>query len=194
MSILNPAPQWNPPRSRHVTLWHGCTTQDRDAIELNGIDLTVCRVDTDFGRGFYTTTIERQARHWAWVRCCDPKVANKAGIRPVILRFRVDRHKLAELPFIAFVLGQFGNKDYWSLVQHCRRDTPAAINDHKGPTHDGGYRWYDVAYGPVAAFWEQRVAMVDSDQLSFHTSRAAQLLDGLIRSGKRKDYEWFIIN
>src|SRR5207253_3837631 len=38
-------------------------------------DLTAGRVDRDFGRGFYTTTLEKQARHWAWLRFYDPKFA-----------------------------------------------------------------------------------------------------------------------
>ena len=50
MKILNPAPPWGPPRSDHVVLWHGCTAFDKDAIEKNGIDLTCCAADTDFGR------------------------------------------------------------------------------------------------------------------------------------------------
>src|SRR5919198_2236008 len=97
MPILNPAPPWHAPRSRYIILWHGCTTEDRDTIEANGVDVTVSRVDTDFGRGFYTTTVERQARHWAWTRFYDPKFARKTGVQPVVLRFRVDRHKLAGL-------------------------------------------------------------------------------------------------
>jgi hypothetical protein len=189
MSLLDPAP-WKVAQSRYVTLWHGCTSSDRAVIESKGIDVTVGRVSTDFGRGFYTTTIERQARHWAWLRYNARGAVHPPGTHPVVLRFRVDRSKLAELSWIAFVLGAFSNKDFWGLVQHCRGSTPTMINDHKGPVSEGGLQWYDVAYGPVAAFWEQRIAMVDSDQMSFHTQRAGRLLTDLIRSGVKRDYDW----
>jgi len=60
--LLEPAPDWTSERNEYVVLWHGCTMLAKDAIEANGIDLARCAVNTDFGRGFYTTTLERQAR------------------------------------------------------------------------------------------------------------------------------------
>jgi hypothetical protein len=61
------APPWQPARSEVIVLWHGTLSIFRHGIE-SGIDLSKCAVDTDFGRGFYTTTVERQARFWAWDR------------------------------------------------------------------------------------------------------------------------------
>lgn len=200
MPIRDPAPPWsNSAVNRHVILWHGCVTIDKDAIEKNDIDPTVGRPDTDFGRGFYTTTIERQARHWAWARFYDPEFKRATGIQPVVLRFRVDRHELAKLKVIAFVSGDYNNNDFWSLVQHCRQSTPAkdprphTINHHYGPVEHpaaSGHLWYDVAYGPVAAFWEQRSAMHDADQISFHTPAAADVLNKLIQSKQMNQYRW----
>src|SRR5271154_5652424 len=95
MPILNPAPLWQGDRSDYIELWHGCTTPDKDAMESFGVVVTTGRVDADFGRGFYTTTLERQARHWAWLRFYDPAFVRMTGLQPVALRFRVDRHKLA---------------------------------------------------------------------------------------------------
>jgi hypothetical protein len=134
MKILNPAPPWGPPRSDRLVLWHDCTAFDKDAIERSGIDLKFCAADTDFGRGFYTTTLERQARQWAWNRFYklqkgDPKTKNY----PVVLRFRVRRYSvsktspaldcgLADLESLAFVIGDYNNDDFWSLVQHCRQE------------------------------------------------------------------------
>ena len=196
MPILHPAPGWTKPHSRYVILWHGCTTDDKNGIELNGVDPAKGAPNTDFGRGFYLTTIERQARHWAWSRFYDPKFTRTTGIQPVVLRFRVDRHKLAKLRSLSFGSGDYGNEDFWSLVQHSRQSTPTAdppphiINDHAGPVRAGGCRWYDMVPGPVAAFWEQRSAMHDADQISFHTKKAAQLLTDLIRSGDPGQYQW----
>ena len=206
MKILNPAPPWGPPRSDRVVLWHGCTAFDKDAIERSGIDLKFCAADTDFGRGFYTTTLERQARQWAWNRFYklqkgDPKTKNY----PVVLRFRVRRYSvsktspaldcgLADLESLAFVIGDYNNDDFWSLVQHCRQSTPGNDHDHKKEPSG----WYDLVSGPVAAFWDQRVAMDDADQFSFHVGGIA-ILNALIDQGKGKGtngtgdpdyYEW----
>jgi hypothetical protein len=208
MKILNPAPLWGPPRSDHVVLWHGCTAFDKDVIEKNGIDLKYCAADTDFGRGFYTTTLERQSRQWAWNRFFrwqkdNPRVK---GNYPVVLRFRVRRYSasnissdldrgLADLESLAFVIGDYNNDDFWSLVQHCRRSTPANIHDHKKAPSG----WYELVSGPVAAFWDQRVAMDDADQLSLHMKRSIDILNALINQGKGKGtygtgdadyYEW----
>ena len=181
IAIYHPAKPWAPPRSRFIRLYHGCTKADANLIIQNGIDLQLCRVDSDFGRGFYTTTVVYQARQWAWTRSYAAQ--QKRGNHPVVLRFVVDRHDLAYLASIQFVLGGRSREDFWSLVQHCRQSTPNAINDHNGPVHmHDGTRWYDMACGPVSAFWRQRYCMVGADQFGFHTPGAVRLLQSLIDS------------
>ncbi|MGA2064170.1 MAG: hypothetical protein ABSG86_04345 [Thermoguttaceae bacterium] len=213
MKILNPAPPWGRPRSDYAVLWHGCTAADKDAIEKNGIDRACCAPNSDFGRGFYTTTLERQARQWAWNRFYKLQKGNRRNRTypvvpnyPVVLRFRVRRYSLgnpssaldrglADLESLAFVIGDYNNEDFWSLVQHCRRSTPTKIHSHK----KGGSGWYELVSGPVAAFWDQRVAMDDADQFSFHEKRGIDILNALINQGKGKGtngagdpdyYEW----
>src|SRR5436309_4563150 len=115
--IYAKAPDWIPPRSRYLRLYHGCTSDDETKIRSSGIDLARCRVDTDFGRGFYTTTVKYQARQWAWARFYDPAVARVRPNQPVVLTFLVDRHDLADLVFIGFVLGGPSKGKFWSLVQ-----------------------------------------------------------------------------
>lgn len=191
-TILNPAPPWQPDRSEYVILWHGCTAFDKNAIQTSGIDLSCCAVETDFGRGFYTTTLERQSRQWAWGRFYKWRLLHPTGTgnQPVVLRFRVRRYTLPsvkglldegldQLISLAFAIGDYHYEDYWSLVQHCRQSTKKAINDHRHPK--GG--WYDLVSGPVAAFWEQRIAMDDADQFSFHTEKPIRLLNTLIQEG-----------
>ena len=39
--------------------------------------------------------------------------------------------------------------------------------------------------GPVAAFWQQRSAMLDADQYSFHTQRGVDVLNDLVAKGSR---------
>ena len=150
--------------------------------------MTLCRVDTDFGRGFYTTSVEYQARQWAWLRFQNPRSHTSRSNRPVVLKFLVDRHDLAALASVHFVLGGRSERaGFWSLVQHCRQSTPAAINDHRGPVSlSDGTRWYDMVCGPVAAFWRQRVAMQDADQFNFHTPRGVGVLQHLIDGGLKR--------
>src|SRR6266404_5193301 len=199
--LLNPAPPWQPDRSEFAILWHGCTAFDKNAIEKHGIDLRCCAVDTDFGRGFYTTTLQRQAQQWAWNRFYRQKAnPQRTGNQPVILRFRVRRYSLvkaksvldrglAKLKNLAFVIPDYMNDDFWSLVQHCRRSVPEdksrgikeVVHNHKKPPSG----WYELVSGPVAAFWEQRIAMDDGDQFSFHES-GVRLLNALIKKGKGK--------
>jgi hypothetical protein len=189
-------------------MWHGCTAEAKNGIEAKGVDLALCRVDTDFGRGFYTTTVERQARQWAWSSFYDWQKDNptKTGNQPIVLRFRMRRHGikgtkrkadegLDRLPSLHFVRGDFDSEDYWSLVQHCRQSMqaaggrPAVVNDHRRPPNG----WYAVVTGPVSAFWRQRVAMEDADQVSFHTVAGIDILNALIESGMKGDreaYRW----
>ena len=62
MSALHPPPPWAGSEfSRFVELWHGCLRSDVKSIRA-GIDPTLGNPVTDFGRGFYTSTVRRQAR------------------------------------------------------------------------------------------------------------------------------------
>ena len=186
MPLLNPARAWHP-RGRQMVLWHGTTTDDVKNI-LAGVDPSAGRLAVDFGRGFYTTTIKRQARHWAWERYFDRRSAKKStpGNAPAVLRFEVDRYELALLQVMMFVGGSYSNESFWSLVQHCRQSVEpvggagGVIHHHFGPKVFDGGDWYDVVCGPVAAFWQQRSSMADADQISFHTPNAVALLNKCI--------------
>jgi hypothetical protein len=74
------------------------------------------------------------------------------------------------------VRGDFDAEHYWSLVHHCR----LGAADHARPVSG----WYDVVYGPVAAFWNQRMAIGDADQISFHTAAAETLLNNAGNAGR----------
>jgi len=195
--IFNQAPAWQPPLSDYLELWHGTTAFYKNDIESKGIQLSECAVDTDFGRGFYTTTFERQARFWAWERFYSWQARNpsKTGNQPVVLRFRVPRFSttgiqgLDTLRSLHFVIGDYANADYWSLVQHCRLSVPGdkkkGIVEVEQNHRCGVNGWYQMVSGPAAAFWRQRVAMNDADQFSFHQG-GTYVLQGLIDRGKQK--------
>ena len=147
-----------------LPLYHGTLDIHVPSI-LAGVNVHQGRAHTDFGQGFYTTTIERQAHAWAW------QLSQRSpGTLPAVMRFDVDRDSLAALQCVWFVRGSFDADDFWSLIFHCR--TGGA--DHARTTNQG---WYDVAIGPVAATWRQRLTIYDADQVSFHTNRTATLLD-----------------
>lgn len=200
--LLSPAPQWEhsfgplnqvliPGQHEFVTLVHGCTSADLAAIKSATHHIQVAKgsPNTDFGRGFYTTTLFRQARHWAWHRLySDNNPAGNGVGNAVILNFKIPRLDLADQQALTFVSGSYDAEGFWSLVQHCRQG-----GNHKCPRfpQSESDEWYDVVMGPVAAFWQQRVAMVDSDQISFHTQSVCNsllnpLIDGALHNASFK--------
>jgi hypothetical protein len=147
-----------------LTLYHGTVDVYVQSI-LGGVNVSRGRPHTDFGRGFYTTSIERQALSWAW------QLSQRLpGTLPAVICFDVSRDDLADLECLWFVRGSFDADDFWSLVFHCR----TGGGNHSRATNQG---WYDVVIGPVAASWRQRITIYDADQVSFHTDRAAHLLN-----------------
>lgn len=165
------APPWT---DQDLILYHGTHSLFAKAIRA-GIDVTLGNPRADFGRGFYTTTVRRQARAWAVRRSAVYELTNPDPSRPpqpVVLRFRIPRSEFAGLETLVFVRGDHQAEDYWSFVQHCRRGGAG----HGRPMIAGRGGWYDVVAGPVAAAWESRMAFASADQISFHTPRGATLL------------------
>src|SRR4051794_3497108 len=97
---VNNVPAWNP-AGDIITLWHGCLADDAVSIQRNGIDLAQCRLSTDFGQGFYVTTLEQQADRFAWKRYFDQP---RRRWRPALIRFRVRWDLLSVLNSINFVV------------------------------------------------------------------------------------------
>ena len=196
MPVLNPAPAWMPDFGKSLTLWHGCTDLDRQAIENDReIKLSFSRPDLDFGRGFYTTTVRHQAEQWA-LRRFDRLSRSRVNNQAVVLIFKLHREDLARLTTLHFVLAGYHNEEYWSFVQHCRQSArargnqPARINDHAGPILEDGKHWFDLVSGPVVGDWKQRTAFQEMDQFSFHTNRATRLINQAIQSGDPRRYTW----
>lgn len=127
----------------------------------HAIDLGSCRPRTDFGPGFYVTTVERQAQDWA-----DSRVKKRTpGRMAATIRFEIDRNGFALCADLVFS-NPAGSDDYWTFVHHCRM---ARHHVHGRTTP------YDVVVGPVS-LWPQRQLMRDCDQIGFHTETSlAQL-------------------
>jgi len=167
MAFAFPPAAW---ANQDLELYHGTTLKAANAIASQGIALPLCSSLTDFGKGFYTTTLQRQAITWAYTR------AAIVGGKPAYLSYRVNRDALSGLETLFFVRGSFDADDYWSLVFHCRSGNP-------GHRSAGPLPFYDVVVGPFAAFWQQRLAIQDVDQVSFHTQIGIDLLSESIKGG-----------
>ena len=146
-----------------MRLYHGSN------LEVRKPSLLRSRKNTDFGRGFYTTTQKEQAEHWTSIKMDRAKTG-----RRVVSVFEVDDEFLAnpELKIREF----HGPDEAWlNFVVDCR----------KGIEHD-----YDLVFGPVANdkvftvvnLYESGVMSAEAailqlkayktyDQLSFHTER-----------------------
>jgi len=109
-------------------------------------------------------------------------------LQPVVLKFRLKLADMAPLESLQFVLGDYDDERFWSLVQYCRQSIRGTPRTHLHPTRTDG--WYDIVTGPVADFWRQRSTMRQADQVSFHTTGAVDLLNDLIRHGGPNDFNW----
>lgn len=154
-------PLWT---NQDLVLYHGTLHKHVKSI-LRGIDIALCDDATDFGLGFYTTTNVNQATQYA---------TNKAlyeGGRAALIEFTVSRDSLAKLDSLWFVRSAKDADDYWNLVTACRK---------LGVSNRGGNHWYDIVVGPVARRFQKRFAWGQYDQISFHTHKAAHLLDNKV--------------
>ena len=154
-----------------LILYHG-TTDDAAAVISkpsrawpHGIDFNFCKPLRDFGKGFYLTTVLRQAESWA-DRKFRQHPKSKQAARSAVIRFEVDRNQLAPLLSLCFVTDG-SSLDYWDFVHHCRRGASTHLLQSD--------RNYDVVFGPVS-LGKQRFVIKDADQVSFHTEAALKIL------------------
>jgi hypothetical protein len=165
-----------------LTLFHGTTT---DALGLpwpcspTQIDsavrgfkpvVTFSSRAVDFSQGFYTTTLQDQARQWA-----NEGVRRLAARKPlvpagaVVFEYVVSRNDLALADALVFVAP---SNDYFNFVRHCRRFPGALRHDRIRPpaVSTPSKNHYDVVYGPVSLGF-QRLVIHGADQVSFHDQR-----------------------
>lgn len=184
-----------PNRERFVWLWHGTAEPHVRGIR-GGIDLRYCQRQTDFGRGFYTTTYQDQAREWAKVATRKLQIDREdLSIRGAVIGLRVPLDALPPLHSLPFVRSEPSNELFWSFVRHCRgfpqsdSGNPAHYPDPPECTHlyphPVGGSCYDMVCGPVAAVWGRRPQVwLSYDQFSFHTQAAVDILNTLLPSAR----------
>jgi hypothetical protein len=111
--IVFPPPTWS---NQDIVVYHGTVDTFAAAIVSGPINVGIGKPNTDFGPGFYTTTLKRQAQMWA-----AQISATRPSTNPAVIEITVNRSSLAGLDALAFVRGDFGADDYWSLIHHCRK-------------------------------------------------------------------------
>ncbi|GHT42773.1 hypothetical protein AGMMS49965_15030 [Bacteroidia bacterium] len=160
-----------------MRLYHGSN------VVVERIALAKCHLFKDFGRGFYLTTLEEQARDMA------VRTTQIAGVGvPVVMCYEFDETWLACLNYKKFG----GVSDEWAEMVINNRNRKFADFAHPLSNHDNKY---DVVSGPVAndnisrifALYVQGIIRADqlkdelehkklNDQFSFHTDKALQFL------------------
>ncbi len=163
-----------------MTLYHGTN------LDIQSIDLTLCRPYKDFGKGFYTTELFEQAQKMA------DRVARIYGGVPIVNVYEApdDLLKRNKLNIM-----NFGNvpSENWALF--------VMNNRNKGFIDYGSANcnWdckYDIVAGPIAnddmtvLFRQYQNGMISREMLlkgmtykettsqySFHTERAVKLLE-----------------
>ena len=123
---------------------------------MNGVDLQHVNRDMDFGRGFYTTTIKKQAESWA---------RRKKG---EVIKFEIPKNELDKLNSKVF---SSANDEWVKQVTDGRR----------GINHG-----YDSISGPMLSNPSQylnglEAAKSHGQQTTFNTQRAVDLLNKFMK-------------
>jgi hypothetical protein len=171
--LLYPAKDWV---NQKIVLYHGTIEDYAENMTTDLIDVRRGKPYRDFGPGFYTTTLYRQAEYWAYLLSESRRAAGVEAPAAVV-EVALPRAELAGLRALGFIRGDFDAEDFWSFVSYCRS---GAVNHLIGGTSKI-QQLYDVVYGPVAADWRQRAIFEGADQISFHTEAAQSLLNASSR-------------
>lgn len=130
-----------------ITVYHGTDSVSAGSIRA-GINSAHFRPHTDFGAGFYVSTVLHQAQQWA-----NQRARRTGNTRAEVLEFELDRNAVEPLRHLTFNLD--GN-DYWDFVAYCRSGAP-----NHGPRR---VQPYDIVYGPVS-LWSQQLVLANCDQV-----------------------------
>ena len=111
-----------------MRLYHGSNTAFRE------IDLSFCRPNKDFGRGFYLTP-DRSAADRMAVR-----TVRRFDGRPFVMTFEFDDSVLKDVPVKRFAMPS----EEWAMFVMANRRPDAPAEDHNRDNRDG------LVVGPVA--------------------------------------------
>ena len=161
-----------------MILFHGSN------LEIEQIDLNVCKPYKDFGRGFYTTEFEDQALNMA------KRTVRLFGGKPCVTKFFIDD---AEFENCGITKKKFDTPtNEWALFVINNRNKNFTDVDNHNCNFDNKY---DIVIGPVANddirllfdLFEDEILTIEeltkrleykelTSQISFHTGDAVKLL------------------
>ncbi|MBD5103271.1 MAG: DUF3990 domain-containing protein [Ruminococcaceae bacterium] len=162
-----------------MILYHGTN------IDIQMIDLALCRPYKDFGRGFYTMEIPEQARKMA------KRVARIYGGEPVVNVYKIDDDFMKK---VGLNIKDFGDvpSESWALFVMNKRNK--SFTDFESADCNFDCK-YEIVRGPVAdddmtmLFRQYQNELIPfevlirgmtfkkvTSQYSFHTERAIRLL------------------
>ncbi|MBP6610434.1 MAG: DUF3990 domain-containing protein [Paludibacter sp.] len=153
-----------------MILYHGST------VKVENPSLLKCRSNTDFGKGFYTTTSQEQAEKWSKL-----KQQREASAKAVVSVYEIDDDLLKQSTNCNVLKFSQANKEWLDFVFANRKGLKCEL--------------YDIVYGPVAndrlfatiTLYEEGILTADAaieqlktyllfNQVSFHTQKSIDLL------------------
>lgn len=162
-----------------MILYHGTN------LDINSISLSMCRPYKDFGRGFYLTSIEEQARKMAY------RVSKIYGGNQIINVYEIDDDFLSKKDLSIMDFGIAVTEQWATFVMNNRNRN---FTEFENILCNADCK-YDIVAGPVAnddlamLFREYQQHTIElevlikelsykesTNQISFHTQRAIELL------------------
>lgn len=162
-----------------MMLYHGTN------IDIQSIDLALCRPYKDFGKGFYTTDIPEQAQKMA------KRVARIYGGTPIVNMYEIADNYKENSGLNILDFGRIPSERWAVFVMNNRSKSFA---DFRCPDCNFDYK-YDIVVGPIAdddmavLFRQYQNSMISfetllngmtfqetTSQCSFHTEKAVRLL------------------
>lgn len=162
-----------------MILYHGTN------IDIQSIDLTLCRPYKDFGKGFYTTDIPEQAQKMA------KRVAKIYGGNPTVNIYEIADNYKGNGGLNILEFGRIPSEKWAVFVMNNRSRT---FRDFGSPDCNFDYK-YDMVTGPIAdddmtmLFRQYQNNLISlqtllngmefretTSQISFHTEKAVRLL------------------
>lgn len=153
-----------------MILYHGST------VKVEHPNLLKCRSNTDFGKGFYTTTSSEQAEKWAKL-----KQQREKSKKAVVSVYEIDDNLIDRTDMYDIFKFHQADTQWLDFVYANRKGQKA--------------KFYDIVFGPVAndrlfvtiALYEEGILTADAaieqlktyvlfDQLSFHSQKVIDLL------------------
>jgi hypothetical protein len=156
-----------------LVVYHGTDEHSALQIMTTTIDPRIGKDPSDFGRGFYVTSILASARYWA-----NQKVRRLTQpCKPAVLTFNISRDMLGELDdHLAF---GYPTDMFFDFVIHNRANgggEPNHARSGRDPRSGAALSpYYDLVYGPVSMYPHRRIRY-NADQICFLTRKAADCL------------------